>query len=172
MNINKILKLVVCTVVFLCISVLTYAQSVSFQIIQHDSATTDVRETTYVMENAIFDSLFSSGFIATNSVTAAVNNDEKDKQIKYKALGEASDGGCNYFIAIFVDYKDNLTSNTAYALLSNIRKISWEVYDVKSEAVISSGEKEIVKVTSSSDNERGVASYTRIFSAEIIKSLK
>ncbi len=145
------------------------AAAISFQIIQHDSIQDEIRSASYVVENSLFDYFFNRGYIATNSPTAITSSSAEDKTVIYAALSEASEGLCDYFISVAVDFSENST-NPAALILSNIKQVSWNVYDVKKGELLASGKKE-PKLTQSNNNERGLKNFMSNVAVEIESSI-
>lgn len=148
------------------------ANVVSFQIIQHDPGQEKVRASSYVIESRLFDFFFEKGIVITNSPTAVSSSGEKDEELYYEALSEASSGFCNYFISITIDYKTQNSTNPDALILSNIEKINWKVFDLKTGKSVASGSRIAKEVKSNKDNEKGISEFTVQVAQDIYGSLK
>lgn len=148
------------------------AKVVSFQIIQHDNAQTDIRASSYVIENTLFDYFFDKGIIVTNSPTAISADDLDDKIICDASLSQASNGGCTHFIMITADYDVARSVNPAALILSNIERISWKLFDVKTGAQIAFGTKTVGTVPERKNNENGIVSFTKELAGELYAHLQ
>ena len=145
------------------------AQVISFQIIQRDTVQTEIRSVSYMLENGLFDYFFNKGYIATNSPTAVSGSEAEARSVAYAALSEASEGLCDYFVSVSIDCAGSST-NPAALLLSNIRGVSWNVFDVKTGTELSSGSK-APTLTARNNNEKGVKSFSAQVAAEIESAL-
>jgi hypothetical protein len=105
-----------------------FAKQVSFQVIQHDPATTDVTEQTLKFEDELLNSLFENGFIVTNSPSVSSESDEQDSTLFNSALGDALDGFSDLFVQMKVYYfprTGTLTDN------AEIERIEWSLSNAK-----------------------------------------
>ena len=83
-----------------------------------------------------------------------------DEQLYYAALSEASSGFCNYFIALTIDYDTEDSRNPEALIISNIEKISWNIFDLKTGKSVASGSRKTNKVSPERDNEKGISEFT------------
>ncbi len=147
------------------------ASAISFQIIQHDKSQNEVRESSSVIENAMFEFFFDRGFITTNSPTVSTDGNRDDMKIFSRSLIEAKMGQCNYFIVLTIDYNANLSRNPKGSILSNIDSVSWEVYETKTSQKIAEGSRKVGKVPVQKNNEKGIVSFANEIAADIYDSL-
>lgn len=136
------------------------ATVVAFQLIQHDPCQSEVRASSYLIENSLFDFFFDRGIIVTNSPTAVSTDESVDEQLYYSALSEASSGFCNYFISLTIDYDTENSRNPEALIISNIEKISWNIFDLKTGKSVASGSRKTNKVSPERDNEKGISEFT------------
>ncbi len=149
------------------------ASSISFQIIQHDNTQDEIRSSSYVIENALFDYFFEKGFIVSNSPAANSPDESFDREIYYKAMDEAGEGFCSFFIVITADYDLEHATNPNAILLSNIKCVSWELFDVKDGHKINSGNRQTENdIPVSRNNEKGIKSFIYAVAGDIYNSLK
>ncbi len=144
------------------------AAAVSFQIIQHDSSVDTVRQSSYVMENVFFDSFFDSGHITTNFPTAISKSEAGDKAVYFRSLDEAKNTYCNYLVVLMIDYDTTSSASPEAVLLSNIKGVSWILYNARTGAEIERGSKKVEKVSDNKNNERGVKELTRSIASDIV----
>ena len=150
----------------------SYSAAISFQVIQHDNTQTEVRASSYVIENALFDYFFDKGFIVTNSPAASSEDEYEDKTIYYRSMAEAKLGMCKWFVVILTDYQAGISPNPGGIYLSHIKKVDWTVYDASTGAKISSGTKTPEKVTERLDNEYGISSFISEVAQDIYKTVE
>ena len=148
------------------------AAAVSFQLVQHDAAQDKIRAASSVMEGVFFDYFFDSGHVATNIPTAVSSGEGDDENIFFGALSDSRSGLCNYLIMIFVDYDGNGSTNSDAVLLSNIKSVSWIIYDTANESVMGKGERAVGNVPAKSNNAAGVKSFTKKLAADINSAVK
>ena len=165
-------KFVVGAALLLCALSYASAAAVSFQIIQHDPNQSEIRSSSYVIENTLFDFFFEKGCIVTNSPTAVSASSSEDQGIYYRSLDEASEGGCTHFIVITVDYDTSRSTNPVALILSNITSIGWTLFDVKSGAAIAQGSKDVGTVSARQDNENGIRSFMRLVASDMYAALR
>lgn len=157
--------------VFFAATVCASASVISFQIIQHDKSQSNVRESSYVVENALFDFFFDKGFIATNSPTETTSKASEDLKVFSQALAEAKMGHCNYFVVLTIDYDVKLSTNTKGSFLSNIDSISWELYNANTSTKIADGTREVGVVSVQKNNERGIINFINEIAMDIYDEL-
>ncbi len=127
--------------VFAAFSLKAEAASIAIQLVQHDGISENVRNSSYIIENAFFDYFFSLGFIVTNSQAVAFVETSKDKTAERDALSEARSGGCDYFVMIVTDYDLTDSLSPEAASIDNIKCAEWKLVDVKKDCVIKTGRK-------------------------------
>ena len=133
-----------CIAFIFVISVLCFkaeSASIAFQLVQHDGVGENVRNSSYIIENALLDYFFSRGFIVTNSQAVACVETSKDKNAERDALSEARDGGCDYFVLVVTDYDLSGSFSPDAAIIDNIKCADWKIVDVKKDTVIKTGKK-------------------------------
>ena len=150
-----------------------YSSSISIQVIQHDKTQDNIRASSYVIENALFDFFFDKGFIVSNSPAANSSDESMDAEIYYQSLDEAGEGLCAYFIVVTTDYDLEHATNPNALLLSNIESVSWQLFDVKSGQKMSGGSRQTEKdIPVSRNNEKGIVNFIYGIAGEIYGSLK
>ena len=132
------------------------ASVISFQIIQHDKSQNEVRASSYIIENALFE---------TTDGAAG------DMKVFSRSFYEAKLGHCNYFIVLTVDYDVRASRNPKGNFLSNINSVSWQVYDTVSSKVILEGSRDVGKVSAQRNNEKGIESFACEIAADIYDGL-
>ncbi len=166
-------KRIVCfLIVFLFAVVPSFSSAITFQIIQHDSVQSEIRNASYVVENTLFDYFFEHGYIVTNSQSISTFDDISDKEITYSALGDAEEGQCTYMVAIIIEYDTTRSFNPNATVLSNIKEIKWSLYNVSSGALMKKGSRNPGTVNSKRDNENGIKNFTRQIADDIFSCLK
>ncbi|MBP5358558.1 MAG: hypothetical protein J6Y69_05155 [Treponema sp.] len=150
----------------------SYAAVISFQVIQHDDTQKEVRASSYVIENALFDYFFDKGFIVTNSPAASSEDEYEDKTIYYRSMAEAKLGRCKWFVVILTDYQAGISPNPGGIYLSHIKKVDWTVYDASTGAKISSGTKAPEKISDRLDNEHGISSFMAEVAQDIYRTVQ
>lgn len=143
------------------------ATAVSFQLIQHDPGQDKVRSSSYIIESSLFDYFFDKGFVVTNSPTSVSSTSVKDEEIYYAALSDASAGYCDYFIVISIDYNTENSRNPDAMILSNIEKVNWSVFNLKSGKKVGSGSRKIGRIDPVKDNENGISAFTAQLAEDI-----
>ncbi|MBP3710087.1 MAG: hypothetical protein J6I73_06785 [Treponema sp.] len=141
---------------------------ISFQVIQHYDAVNEVCEQTLVIEDAILDYFFNSGSIVTNEPAVAADKDE-DEKIWRTSFAYAVEGGAQYFIQLCLDYDAAAKSNAI--ALSNIRRISWTITDVKANKKIASDKSTVRKSKTGRNDIDGVKEYASAIAADMHKML-
>lgn len=164
----------ICASVFLAAITLfsASASAISFQIVQHDAAQDKIRAASTVMEGVFFDYFFDSGHIATNIPTTVSSGEAEDDDIFYGSLADSRTGLCNYLILVFVDYDGNGSTNPDAVFLSNIKSVSWIIYDTANEHIIGKGERAVGNVPAKNNNVMGVKSFTKNLAADINSAVK
>ncbi len=164
----------ICASVFLAAFALfsASAAAISFQIVQHDPAQDKIRAASSVMEGVFFDYFFDSGHVATNIPTAVSSGEGDDDDIFCGSISDSRSGLCNYLIMIFVDYDGNGSTNPDAVLLSNIKSVSWIIYDTANESIMGKGERAVGNVPAKSNNATGVKSFTKKLAADINSAVK
>lgn len=150
----------------------SHAAVISFQVIQHDNTQSEVRASSHVIENALFDYFFDKGFIVTNSPAASSEDEYEDKTIYYRSMAEAKLGKCEWFVVIVADFQANISPNPSGIYLSHIKKVDWTVYNATTGAQISSGTRTPAKVSNRLDNEHGISSFVAEIAQDIYQTVK
>ncbi len=150
----------------------SYSAVISFQVIQHDDTQTEVRASSHIIENALFDYFFDKGFIVTNSPAAASEDEYEDKSIYYRSMAEAKLGKCEYFVVILADFQAGISSNPGGIFLSHIKQVEWTVYEASSGKKIGGGSKIPKVISNRLDNEQGISSFMAEVAQDIYKVVK
>lgn len=149
-----------------------YAMTISFEILERNSLESNVKESSYLIEDALFDYFFDKGIVASNSLTCVSDSEKKDEQLFRKSLGEAREGSLDYFIEILVFYENGNSSlsSSSNSSITNIKKISWKLIDVKSDNLVASGNEN--PLNKKFDDEKfGIYELTKNFADEIFSTI-
>lgn len=166
-------KVLICTIIaFLAAARSAYASAISFQIVQHDSSQDKIRNSTYEIEEALMDYFFDAGFIVTNSPTVMSTSPDDDVAAYKKSMNDALDGDCDVFVNVIAEYDIDKSSAPELDLLSNIKEIRWEIYNVITGEMISSGKKSIGVVDPADDTEKGIADFASQIAVLINSGIK
>ena len=168
---KKLINLISFMAVLIFSAASASASVISFQIIQHDKSQNEVRDSSYIIENTLFDYFFNKGFVTTNCPTATTDDSSDDMGIFSRSFFSAKIGYCNYFIVLTVDYDVRISKNTKGNFLSNIDSISWQVYDTSTSKVIAEGSKEVGEVSAQRNNDKGIIGFATEIAADIYDEL-
>ncbi|MBO4404866.1 MAG: hypothetical protein J5780_06000 [Treponema sp.] len=146
------------------------AESVAFCLIQHDSSSENIRFSSYVIEDSLFDYFFSRGFIVTNSPAEALKDSDDESKSEREALGEAREGGCEYFVLLSTQYDTSESTSPESLSTDNIKTAEWKLYDVKADTVIRTG-KRIPSRKKSSTMQAGVSDFAFELADDIYKAI-
>ncbi len=145
------------------------ALSLSFQVLQSGQKNSDVQESSYLIEDGLFDYFFGQGIIASNSPAAVFESKEILNSFYRKSLAEARAGGSDYFVLIEIFYDLDAGSNPQAALSSNLEKISWKITKCNSDEIIAQNEfnpsKNLLR------DEKGIYSLSQEIAGEIFNEL-
>ncbi len=146
-----------------------YAMTISFEILERNSLENNVKESSYLIEDALFDYFFDKGIVASNSLTCVSDSEKKDEQLFRKSLAEAREGGLDYFIEILVFYENAKSSSNSS--ITNLKKISWKLIDVKKDNIIASNEQN--PLNKKFDDEKiGIYELTKKIADEILYKIR
>ncbi len=145
------------------------ALSLSFQILQSGEKNSDVNESSYLVEDGLFDYFFGRGIIASNSPAAVFESKEKLESFYRKSLGESRAGGSDYFVMIEIFYDSKSVSNPQNKLSSSIEKISFEITECNSDKIIAQNEFNFSK--NSLCDEKSIYSVSQKIAGEILNEL-
>lgn len=140
-----------------------YAKSVTVQVLQSSGYASpggvrpgvsivdtapDVCEETFVIEDAVMNTMFDAGHIVTNIEPRLFDNEKLSggKSLQptlLKAMNYALKGGSKYFVQFTVRYKplvgDDAPKSPEAVLMANIEGIDWAVYDTVTRQRLSDG---------------------------------
>ena len=150
----------------------SYAKSVSFQMIQHDKASNDITNSTYLIETAIMDYFFDRGYIVTNLPPVQSDGEEKDQKIYRKSIQLLGKGEADFYVEVYADFDVKASTDCNAFLLSNITQITWKVFSLPDGTELAHGGKKTPKVEWSSDNENGIADFSVEIGIQIMRALK
>ncbi|MBQ9494224.1 MAG: hypothetical protein IJR50_01125, partial [Treponema sp.] len=148
----------------LCCFSFCWGAEISFQVVQHDDAVSEVREQTLIIEDAILEYFFNNGDIVTNEPAVAATEKEADKIIKI-ALSYAADGGAQYFVQLRLFYDESTPSDLTHVSLANLKRVSWAVADVATRKEITEGKSKVPRAVSGKANADGVKEYAASIAA-------
>lgn len=163
-------KFFIATFLIFLFSTNLYAMTISFEILQRDSLESNVKESSYTIEDALFDYFFDRGIVLSNSLTCVSDSEKKDEQLFRKSLGEAREGGLDYFIQILVFYETG-NSSLNNSAITNVKKISWKLINVKTDNVIASGEQNPLN-KKFDDVKSGIYELTKKIADEIFYKIR
>lgn len=126
-------KLIAVTSVLFSLCAVSFAEQISFQIVQLDTSRTDISDKSYEIENNVLDGFFNYGFIVTNSSASIAEIEEEKEPLWKSGLGEAFSGFSDYFVQISIFYEKTDETRTTDA---NIEKVEWTVASAKTGLVL------------------------------------
>ncbi|MGL4981757.1 MAG: hypothetical protein ACRC4W_02665 [Treponemataceae bacterium] len=140
MNINQknYKVLTIFFILIVCTLLDVNATSLTLMVSQKDGASTLLRKTTQIVEDSLLEFFFDSGIVVSNE---PISTKGKEKQIKKKIYETASQGNCDYVLALTINYKKNTSKSSEKILLDDIVNIGWEVVDTLTDDVLFRGEK-------------------------------
>lgn len=109
-------------------SSLCFAKQVSFQIVQHDSATDDVTEASLTIEDEILNTFFEYGYIVTNSAAAVSSSTSQDEKLFKTGKNDAFNGFSDFFVQINLYYGRTEETITEQ---SDLQKVIFSITSVK-----------------------------------------
>lgn len=113
-----------------------FASSVTLSMYQQDFDPATIRETSRMIENKIMDVYFESGYIITNVPISG----QYDKTVSaVLALTHAQEGVSDYLVLVSLVYTDGSRDVTAKGVVSDIAYADWQLIDVLSGKLLSSG---------------------------------
>ncbi len=165
----KVKKLALFCILFAA-SIYANAVSVAFQIVQHGDST--IKDSSYVVEEALFEFFFNKGIVISNSPIIISDDYEKDESFFMKSLDEADEGGVKYFIEFTAEYDSTKSSNPDLALLENVKSISWKLIEVKESKVLGSGKKSPSNNGRIKNAQKGLSDFTFLLAEDIYKIIR
>lgn len=128
---GKIKRAFICTVLFMiCTNVFAY--QISFQVIQHNSASQKVNEKSLSLEDQLFTGFFNKGYIVTNSQAVISKSLSQDETLWTKGYGEAYDGFSDYFVQIKLHFSQPEKNPVTGKMEQGIDKVDYKVTKVQS----------------------------------------
>lgn len=161
---NKTLRHLLLALMLLC-ATRVCAKSVTVQVLQ-SGAIDNVCEETFVIEDAVMNTMFDMGHIVTNldaalSARTASAPAGKIGSALSKAMNNALAGGSRYFVQLTVRYKALVGSGSPKSpeavLMDNIEGIDWAVYDAMGREMLCTGSEKAT--VPKKDGLDSVASY-------------
>ncbi len=123
-------------VLFFVFSTFAFAPSIAVQMAQHDIDRDTLRESTFILEDGILDTLFESGFIVS-SLPISINKDTHSTQ--REIINQARLGYINYVVCIDVYYSSYGISAEEALTVTDIESIDWRIVNTSSLDVLSNG---------------------------------
>ncbi len=157
-----IMKKITIFLVLLLLTGFSYAQQISFQIVQHDISADYVTEQTYMIEDQLVDMFFENGYIVTNSPTVYAERESDDEKFWNDGLRDAYDGYSDYFVQIKLYYTMERKTNKGGATL---KKADWVL-------VYAPTAQEIVKSTVKSKESKDLSDDVFFMSSDIFNAIK
>ena len=108
---------------------LSFANQISFQIVQHDDSADNVTEDSMTIEDSVLNNFFEYGYIVTNSDAAISDSDIQDEKLYKIGSGDAFNGFSDYFIQIKLYYERTAQTQSAN---SDLYKIKFIITSAKS----------------------------------------
>lgn len=127
-------------IIFLGVSSLGFSSSVCILVTQHDDKVSVLKETTYLIESGIMDTLYDAGYIVSDIPTNI--NGENTSALKI-AIESGKSGYLAYVIHIIIYYQTTMPDDPARVILEEIQGIDWEIVRIHDASFIY-GEKNIV----------------------------
>lgn len=151
-----------------------FAKSLSIQIVQNTPGQDKIWDTSYFLEQCITDYFFENGLIVSSSpIWISDVEAVKNERAKKAALAENLEGGMEYLVRVEVFYAPaDETSNPQALLLENIKKVQWKSYLVKTGVEVASGSAKPDALTSSNNNESGLADFAGFVAYKINSELR
>ncbi len=146
------------------------AVSVAFQIVQHGDS--EIRSSSYVIEEGLFDFFFGKGIIISNSPAIASDGVENDASFFEKSRQEAWEGGVDYFVELTADFSSSNSTNPDADLLANLSSLSYKVLNVGSGTVLGSGKKIPPASSQFKDKRKGLSDFAFGIADDIYKIIR
>ena len=154
--------------IFVCIN-LTYAKSISLQIIQTNGSQSVVFDASYLIEQSIMDYFFDCSYIVSNSPVIIDKKIEKIDPSLQIYFVHAKEGLLDYFVEVYVHYDLVDSNNPEEALMRNIKKVDWKAYLVNDKTLIYQDTKNASKYKNDDDS---IIYYSRIIAEDIKKAIE
>lgn len=159
--------------IFFALPAFCFSRSLSIQIIQNNPGQDKIWDASYFFEQCITDYFFENGQIVSSSPIWINDTDLKNERAKKAALAENLEGGMEYLVRVEVFYAPaDETSNPQALLLENIKKVQWKSYLVKTGVEVASGSAKPDALTSSNNNESGLADFAGFVAYKINSELR
>ena len=162
-KLKKLMLLLFC----ISLSSLAFAKQITIQIIQHDITTDKVEESSLVVEDQLLDGFFDNGFIVSNTPAFVSNSDAQDLSFYNTGIGDAYEGGADYFVQIKLYYDNSyVTSSTKSTVKREIflERVDWTI------ASAVTGKK--IKESSLPCAKLGIKDDLRLISDDLIFEIK
>lgn len=159
-----------CFVILLAFcSSLCFAKQISFQIVQHDEAATEVTESSLIIEDEILNTFFDYGFIVTNSQAKVSTENEIDEKLYKIGVGDAFNGYSDFFIQINLFYEKIKESENN---VIGLTKVNFSVTSVQTGEVFANQTYKNTKHENRKDDLKKVSSDLVSEINKILKSYK
>lgn len=160
----------ICNLIFLLLALpCAVATTLTLQIVQVDKMHKDVTDSSLLIEESIFDYLFSKGYIVTSSPVATdIDNNNAAYAL---AVNDARSSSVDFLIYTKVYYDAENSTNPDGNLLQNIDSVQWQLIRVSDNKQIASG-KQTPKIVSTEDNTaKGISKFGTQVAGSICSSL-
>ena len=150
----------------------SWARPVSFGLLQHDFSSTEVRSSTYIMENSLLDYFFDRGYVVTNEPAFVSSGEADDQKFLKTSLEDLREGGAEYFFLLSLNYDTQNSANPEGDLLSNLSSVDWKLYKVLDGLLVDSGEKTTGRVPYEINNANGIADFSYELAIQMVRAMK
>jgi len=156
-------------IILLMIAPCAVATTLTLQIVQVDKIHSDVTDSSLLIEESIFDYLFSKGYIVTSSPVAT---DLENSNSSYAlAVNDARSSSVDFLIYTKVFFDAENSTDPDGNLLQNIDSVQWQLIRISDNKQIASG-KQSPKIINSEDNTaKGISQFGVQIAGSICSSL-
>lgn len=149
-----------------------FSMSFSLQVIQRDTPTEDVIESSYLVEQTVLDYFFDRGcIVSSNAIIVSKNDEADDKNALRHSFVEAKVGCMDLIIHLNLYFNIKESTNPEAVLLSNLKGASWEIVSLETGKRIAHGEGKPGAVTEKNNNSYGIESFAKDIAKNIQTAL-
>ncbi len=117
-----------------------FSPSIVVQMVQHDTDRSELRESTFILENGILDAFFDAGYIVS-SLPTTINQDVVEMMTETTAI--AREGYMSYVVYISVFYHSYGLEKDETISVEDIEIVNWKVVSTTDMSVLGEGETDI-----------------------------
>lgn len=147
------------------------ALSISFQILQDDKSETEIKSSSYYIEECLFNFFFDKGIIISNSPIQIIGNKSSDHFFR-NSIGEAREGGADYFVEMISKYDTSNSNNPKDLSVSNIKEITWKLIDLKDDSILMTKVSIPNKKLEWKNKANGLAHFSEEIASDIYSALR